>query len=100
MRREQLLGGGRAGAQDHPSVVQGEGDRGVLAQQSGQDPQEWLFPNVDLTLHLHRQPTGEWVGLDTQVSWGPTGIGQSSSAVHDLHGPVGTVEQSLTLRPR
>lgn len=65
-----------------------------------QPPQEWLFPNVDLTLHLHRQPEGPWVGLDTQVSWGPTGIGQSSSAVHDQHGPVGTVEQSLTLRPR
>lgn len=65
-----------------------------------QRPSEWLFPNVDLTLHLHRQPEGPWVGLDTQVSWGPTGIGQSSSAVHDVQGPVGTVEQSLTLRRR
>ncbi|MFK5647507.1 thioesterase family protein [Ornithinimicrobium sp. LYQ121] len=70
---------------------------GIVHRQS---PTEWLFPNVDLTLHLHRQPEGGWVGLDTQVSWGPSGIGQSSSAVHDVRGPVGTVEQSLTVRPR
>ncbi len=25
-------------------------------------PDEWVFPNVDLTIHLHRQPTGRWVG--------------------------------------
>lgn len=70
---------------------------GIVGRQS---PQEWLFPNVDLTLHLHRQPAGPWVGLDTQVSWGASGIGQSSSVVHDEHGAVGTVEQSLTLRKR
>ncbi|MDO5740600.1 MAG: thioesterase family protein [Ornithinimicrobium sp.] len=61
-------------------------------------PGEWLFPNVDLTLHLHRTPSGPWVGLDTAVSWGPTGLGQTSSVVHDVHGPVGTVEQALTVR--
>ncbi len=63
-------------------------------------PTEWLYPNVDLTLHLHRQPEGEWVGLDTSVSWGPGGTGQTSSVVHDRSGPVGTVEQSLTIRAR
>lgn len=62
-------------------------------------PHAWLYPNVDLTLHLHRLPVGAWVGLDTRVSWGPTGIGQTSSVVHDEQGPVGTVEQALTLRP-
>lgn len=62
-------------------------------------PHEWLFPNVDLTLHLHREPEGPWVGMDTRVSWGPTGIGQTASVVHDEQGPVGTVVQALTLRP-
>ncbi|MGO0577349.1 thioesterase family protein [Ornithinimicrobium panacihumi] len=65
-----------------------------------QAPTEWLFPNVDLTLHLHRTPRGPWTGLDTSVSWGPHGIGQTSSVAHDEHGPVGTVEQSLTIRRR
>ncbi|GAA4868465.1 thioesterase family protein [Serinicoccus chungangensis] len=62
-------------------------------------PHDWLFPNVDLTLHLHRVPEGPWVGLDTRVSWGPTGIGQTASVVHDEQGPVGTLVQALTLRP-
>lgn len=61
-------------------------------------PREWLYPNVDLTLHLHRQPRGTWVGLDTRVHWGPDGLGQTSSVVHDVDGPVGTVEQALTVR--
>lgn len=65
-----------------------------------ESPQEWLFPNVDLTLHLHRTPVGGWLGLQTEVHWGPTGLGQTSSVAYDVHGPVGTVEQALTIRPR
>jgi hypothetical protein len=63
-------------------------------------PDEVLFPNVDLTAHLFREPRGEWVGFDTSVSFGETGLGLTSSVVHDLDGPVGTVAQSLTVRPR
>ena len=62
-------------------------------------PHDWAFPNVDLTLHLHRLPEGPWVGLDTRVSWGPTGVGQTATVVHDEAGPVGTLVQALTLRP-
>ncbi|GAA5163851.1 thioesterase family protein [Ornithinimicrobium tianjinense] len=65
-----------------------------------ESPQEWLFPNVDLTLHLHRTPVDGWLGLETEVHWGPTGMGQTSSVAHDELGPVGTVEQSLTIRRR
>ncbi|QFG69709.1 thioesterase family protein [Ornithinimicrobium pratense] len=63
------------------------------------DPREWMFPNVDLTLHLHREPEGPWVGLDTKVYFGPSGVGETSSVLHDEHGPVGTLAQCLTLRP-
>jgi hypothetical protein len=63
-------------------------------------PDEVLFPNVDLTAHLFREPRGEWVGFDTSVSFGATGLGLTSSVVHDLEGPVGTLAQSLTVRPR
>ncbi len=65
-----------------------------------QPPAEWLFPNTDLTIHLHRQPRGRWVGLDTRVSWGDTGLGLTSTRLHDEHGPVGVAAQSLTVRPR
>jgi hypothetical protein len=64
------------------------------------DPAAVLFPNVDLTAHLFDQPRGEWLGLDTTVSFGPTGVGLTTSVVHDEHGPLGTSSQSLTVRPR
>ncbi len=69
---------------------------GVAVRQS---PTEWMFPNVDLTIHLHRQPRGRWVGLDTSVTFGPTGHGLTSTVLHDLDGPVGMAEQMLTVRP-
>jgi hypothetical protein len=61
---------------------------------------EWLFPNVDLTVHLLRQPSGDWLGLDTTVVFGPTGHGVTSSVLHDAAGHVGYANQTLTIRPR
>ncbi|MGX6448535.1 thioesterase family protein, partial [Patulibacter sp. S7RM1-6] len=63
-------------------------------------PEEWLFPNLDLTIHLHEQPTGPWVGLDTTVIFGAGGLGLTETVLHDERGPVGRAAQSLTLRPR
>ncbi|WP_233518440.1 thioesterase family protein [Streptomyces corynorhini] len=64
-----------------------------------QPPTAWMFPNVDLTIHLHRQPVGPWTGLDTTVTFGPTGQGLTSTVLHDLEGPVGHAQQILTVRP-
>lgn len=64
-----------------------------------QDPGTWMFPNVDLTFHLFRQPVGNRMGFDTRVAFGSSGIGLTSSVIHDEQGPVGTLEQSLTVRP-
>ncbi|MFM9370549.1 thioesterase family protein [Streptomyces sp. Da 82-17] len=62
-------------------------------------PTEWMFPNVDLTLHLHRQPVGRWTGLDTTVTFGPTGQGVTSTVLHDVKGAIGHAQQILTVRP-
>ena len=62
-------------------------------------PREWMFPNVDLTIHLHRQPVGPWVGLDTTVVFGPDGSGLTTTVLHDRTGAVGRAEQLLTVRP-
>jgi hypothetical protein len=64
-----------------------------------QRPGEWMFPNLDLSVHLYRQPTGGAVGLDTTVVFGPDGVGLTSSVLHDEQGPVGRAEQVLTVRP-
>lgn len=62
------------------------------------DPREVLFPNLDLTAHFFTQPRGEWLGLDTTVSFGPGGVGLTSSILHDENGPFGTLAQVLTVR--
>jgi hypothetical protein len=63
------------------------------------DPREVAFPNVDLTAHLYREPQGDWLGFDTTVSFGGDGLGLTSTVLHDVDGPVGTMAQMLTVRP-
>ena len=64
------------------------------------NPTDVAFPNVDLTAHLFDEPHGDWLGFDTTVSFGPTGLGLTSSVIHDLNGPIGTQSQLLTVRPK
>lgn len=61
---------------------------------------EWTFLNTDLTVHLHRDPVGEWVGIDAATSIGPDGIGSCTAVLHDELGPVGRCAQILLVRPR
>ena len=61
-------------------------------------PGEVLFPNTDLTVHLFRRPTGVWLGLQTEVSFGPDGLGLTAAVLHDLDGPFGRSAQTLTVR--
>ncbi|MFL6123452.1 thioesterase family protein [Actinophytocola sp.] len=72
----------------------GNGVSGLL------DPHKWLFINSDLTVHLYRQPVGEWIALDAATAIGPDGIGVAASVLHDLTGPVGRGAQALLVRPQ
>lgn len=63
------------------------------------DPRDVAFPNVDLTAHFFRVPQGVWLGCDTSVSFGTSGLGLTSSVLHDEQGPFGTLAQALTVRP-
>lgn len=67
---------------------------GITAKHS---PEEWAFPNVDLTVHIYRHPEGEWTGLEATNAWGPEGTGVTSSILHDLDGPLGRAEQMQAL---
>ncbi|WP_394622051.1 thioesterase family protein [Lentzea sp. JNUCC 0626] len=64
------------------------------------DIRKWYAINTDLTVHLHRRPTGEWVGMDARTTIGPDGVGVATSVVHDVEGPVGTTAQALFVRKR
>ncbi len=63
-------------------------------------PETVAFPNVDLTVHLFREPRPGWLGFDTSVSFGAAGLGLTQSVLHDRDGAFGTVAQCLTVRPR
>ena len=54
-----------------------------------------LFVNPDLSLHLHREPRGEWVAVDARTDLEPDGIGQAISILRDEDGRIGVAAQSL-----
>lgn len=58
----------------------------------------YLFPNIDLQIHLYREPAGDWLGLQNSVNFGADGIGLTSTVLHDATGPFGRAEQILTIR--
>ncbi|MEO5919885.1 MAG: thioesterase family protein [Pseudolysinimonas sp.] len=91
----ELVAGEQAGALAS-YVMLVDTANGIATRES---PTAWMFPNVDLTIHLHRQPGGRWVGLDTTVVFGATGQGITSTVLHDIAGPVGRAHQQLTVRP-
>lgn len=65
----------------------------------GLDDAQWMFPNTDLQIHMHRMPQGRWLGLDAVQQYGSDGIGLTSAVLHDIYGPFGRSEQILTVRP-
>jgi hypothetical protein len=62
--------------------------------------ENYLFINADLSVHLHRQPHGEWIGLDARTLLNPGGMGLAESVLHDLDGPVGRSFQTLVVGER
>jgi hypothetical protein len=64
------------------------------------DFREHLFVNTDLTVHLHREPVGEWVALDARTDFDRSGVGQSTSILRDQEGRIGTAAQSLFVDER
>jgi hypothetical protein len=64
------------------------------------DFDRFTFQNVDLTLHLRREPRPGWIGLDAAAQLGPEGVGQVQAVLVDDDGPFGHVLQSLLIERR
>jgi hypothetical protein len=64
------------------------------------DWSRYLFINVDLSVHLHRLPVGEWVCLDAITLPEPEGIGLADTALYDERGSLGRALQTLLVRSR
>ncbi len=64
------------------------------------------FVNADVTLYLHREPIGEWIGMSIIGRGSADGVGVANAAIYDETGPVGhslvaslgTSESSATVR--
>ncbi len=61
---------------------------------------EWLFVNTELTVHLHREPAGEWIGVDARTTSDASGVGLSTGVLHDETGPFGVCAQALFVQRR
>ena len=59
------------------------------------DWRSYLFINVDLSVHLHRMPEGEWVCLDAVTLPERNGVGLADTALFDERGPIGRALQTL-----
>ena len=81
-------------------------ERVLVAADSGNgaswelDISRWLFINPELTVHLHRDPVGEWVCLDAQTAITTGGTGLATCRLSDIDGPLGVSAQSLFIAPR
>lgn len=89
-------------AGEEPSPLQ----RVLAAADSGNgvsaalDWSRYLFINVDLSVHLHRLPKGEWVCLDAVTLPEPNGIGMADTRLLDEQGPIGRAAQTLLVADR
>ena len=94
--RHPLLAG------EEPSPLQ----RVLIAADTGNgistalDFRRYLFINVDLTVHLHRLPAGEWVCLDAVTVPEPNGVGLTDTMLLDERGPIGRAAQTLLVAER
>ncbi|MEM9036651.1 MAG: thioesterase family protein [Actinomycetota bacterium] len=61
--------------------------------------EELGFVNPDLTLMLHRDPVGEWLGSSAVSHWQPNGVGLADALLFDEVGVVGRALQTLLLTP-
>jgi hypothetical protein len=64
------------------------------------DFRRYLFINVDLSVHLHRVPSGVWVCLDSLTIAEPNGQGIADTMLWDERGPLGRACQTLLIAER
>ena len=64
------------------------------------DPAEWAFLNTEITVHLLRDPVGDWVCVDAETTLGPGSAGMATAAVYDEQGLVARSTQGLLVTAR
>jgi hypothetical protein len=97
MRTRIPLVGGEAPSPLTRVLVVADSGNGISSVSS---PNEYLFINTELTVHLFRLPVGEWVCLDAVSRIDPSGVGVAESILWDEIGRIGRANQALLVAPR
>ena len=61
---------------------------------------QWSFANVDLDIHLTREPTGDWLLVDARTRIGHEGSALATSTLSDGDGVIGGGMQTLVVTPQ
>lgn len=64
------------------------------------DFREFVFVNVELSVHLERMPAGEWICVDAETLPQPSGVATAESVLFDRDGRIGRAAQALIVIPR
>jgi hypothetical protein len=64
------------------------------------DVADWWFINTELTVHLFRQPVGEWMCVQARTTLGGRGVGLAETVLSDDGGQLGRGAQALLVGPR
>jgi hypothetical protein len=97
MRMRQPLVAGEPPSPLARVLVAADAGNGVSATL---DYRRFLFINTELTVHLVREPAGEWVCLDAVTRLGAPGLGMAETVLSDERGRIGRGAQTLLVRPR
>lgn len=94
----------------HAQVVRGEApsplQRMVSVADSGNGlssvlpMDDYWFINPELTVHILREPVGEWVLVDAKTAVAQGGVGLARTVLSDADGEIGRGMQSLYIAPR
>nr|WP_246591111.1 thioesterase family protein [Georgfuchsia toluolica] len=63
------------------------------------DRSKWIYPNFDLTMHVFREPVGEWLLLDADIETAGLGMALVSGILADQQGAFGRAHQSIIITP-
>jgi hypothetical protein len=63
------------------------------------DRREWTSANLDITLHMTREPVGDWLLCDASTWSDGRGFARSDMVLADGQGPFGRAHQILFVAP-
>ena len=64
------------------------------------DPRAWGFLNTELSVHVLREPVGEWLCLDATTTLSSGSVGMAVAGVYDERGLFARSAQALLVAPR